>query len=161
MVPISEISSPCRNDESLAQFPESPAAEVFHANVQAVLGGRVVVRSERGVRLLQRGHLPMFFLPPSSLVMRHVRASDTLRLDDIGLAVHLSLFSGAHVARDGAWYYPGPDPDLAIIAGMVCLDPSRFDSVLLDGHRVSGGEQPGTWLTPNLRGYVMHRKGVA
>lgn len=162
MVPITEACLARTLEESIADYPVNKTAEVFQASVQVFLGDRVVLRSQRGVRLLQRGHLPMVFLPPSSLQMRHVRASDTLRIDDIGLAVHLNLFSGSHVARDGAWYYPGPDPDLAIIAGMVCIDPSRFDKVLLDGQPVTAGQEPGTWLTPRLAGSLpAKRQGAA
>lgn len=158
MVPITEACLARTPEESITDYPANKTAEVFQANVQVILGDRAVIRSQRGVRLLQRGHLPMVFLPPSALLMRHVRASDTLRIDDIGLAVYLNLFSGSHVARDGAWYYPGPDPDLAIIAGMICVDPSRFEKVLLDGLPVSAGEGPGTWLTPHLAGSLAARR---
>lgn len=161
MVPILLAESPGRREEHPADFPRLPVAEIFSAPVQAVLGGRVVARATRGVRLLQRGKAPLYFLPPSSLALRHVRPSDTLRIDDIGLAVHLHLASGGHIARDGAWYYPGPDPELALIAGMACLDPEAFDQVTLDGVRVFRGDEPGTWVTPYFRGGVVRRQGAA
>lgn len=161
MVPLIQSGSPLAQAETPVAYPRSPVAELFHAQVQAVVGDRTVLQASRGVRILQQGLLPLYFLPASSLQLRHVRASDTLRIDDLGLAVHLHLFSGGHVARDAAWYYPGPDPDMAIIAGMICLNPARLDALFLDGQRVSAGEQPGSWITANLRGYVLHRHGAA
>lgn len=132
---------------ALPLWPERQAvAELFSGLVSVLVADRVVLRSGRGIRLLQPAQEPLYFLPPSALVQRYARPSDTVRIDDIGLAVHLSLASGGYVARDAAWYYPGPDPDLAIIAGMICVDPSRVSSLTLDGQRVYAGRQPGSWI---------------
>lgn len=161
MIEIRHAGPALRAVETLNDYPRQPRVDMFTGAIQAVLGDRVVLRSNRGMRLLQRGRVPLVFIPPAALSLRHARPSDTLRIDDIGLAVHLDLVQGGHVARDAAWYYPGPDPDLAIIAGMLCLDPSRFDAVTVDGQRVLAGSEPGAWITPNLHGLVVHRHGAA
>lgn len=161
MIDIRIAPDATRRPETIADFPHALGAEAFQANIQGVLGDRVVLRASRGIRLVRRGQLPLVFLPPTALATRHARSSDTLREDDIGLAVHLTLAAGSHVARDALWYYPGPDPDLAIIAGMLCVNPARLDSLSIDGQRVQPGNLPGTWIMPNLRGLVVHRPGAA
>lgn len=161
MIEIRQVSSPFRSPESVLDYPQQPVFEAFNAAILGVLGDRTLIKASRAIRFLRQGQLPVLFLPPTALVLRHARASETLRMDEFGLAVHLHLASGGHSARDSVWYYPGPDPEHAPIAGMLCLDPTRLDSFTVDGLRVTRGDVPGSWITGNLRGCVVHRHGAA
>jgi uncharacterized protein (DUF427 family) len=118
----------------------------FTAAITGQVGGREVIRTGRAMRLDNFLASPLVFLPPSAVDLRHLRASETLRIDEIGLAVHLHLAGGGKVARDALWYYPGPDPELAPIAAMLCVDVSRLDAFCVDGRAVVAGKQPGSWL---------------
>lgn len=125
--------------------PAASVAQLFTARIQGFLGERMVISADRGVRLLPAGGAPLFFLPPSAVIRRHLRPSDTLRIGDYGIAVHLHLAAGGRLARDAVWYHPGPDPEFAIIAGMVCIDPARLDRLTVDDMPVGAGPVPGGW----------------
>ncbi len=131
--------------EDPCDFPVRPVVEAFHAPVSGLLGERTVLSTNRGLRLLQKDSAPLVFLPPSAVALRNLRPSDTLRIDEYGLAVHLHLASGGYIARDAIWYYPGPDPELAVIAGMLCVDPQRLNRLLMGGIDMARGGAPGTW----------------
>lgn len=156
MIGIRQSTDPCPVPVTTACHRGPDVAEVFAGTVAGVLGDRTILRATRGVRLLRAGRPPLFFLPPSALALKHARPSDTVRIDEIGLAVFLHLASGGQVSRDAAWYYPGPDPELAIIAGMVCLDPSRLSSLTLDGVPMSAGGIPGSWMTAGAACELRH-----
>lgn len=130
---------------AMADTDAAPAFEQLDIQVAGWLGERPVIRSGRALRYLKPGQAPVIFLPPAALALKHVRASGTLRMDEFGLAIHLSLSGGGRTAADALWYYPGPDPEYAPVAGMLCLDPSLLDRVTADGQVVCRGDLPGTW----------------
>jgi uncharacterized protein (DUF427 family) len=62
------------------------------------------------------------YFPPESLDLRYFRASDQHSTCAWkGVASYYDIVVGDQVNKDGAWYYPSPQPAAANIAGYVAF----------------------------------------
>jgi uncharacterized protein (DUF427 family) len=146
---------PGPGQESVWDYPRPPRLERSHFDIEVVLGGVVVARTQDALRVLETSHPPTFYLPMSCFVTGALRpAGGGSFCEWKGQAAYLDVLGGETVAARAAWYYPTPTPPYAAIADHVALYPGAMDRCTVDGEvvRAQPGGFYGGWVTSSVVG---------
>ena len=117
-----------------------------------VLDGEVLADTRRSLRVLERSHPPVYYIP-----------ADDVRTGRLTLSTRRPTwceFKGAARYYDAgdraavAWSYPSPSPGFEAIAGHYAFYPGRVDAATVDGERVEAqpGDYYGGWITAAVTG---------
>lgn len=145
-----------REQESVWDYPRPPRLEPSGEQVEVVLGGVVVARTSRSLRLLETSHPPTYYLPLADFTDGSLRPADggSTFCEWKGQAAYLDVVGGGVVASRAAWYYPTPTASYAAILDHVALYPGLMDRCTVDGEVVQ--PQPGGfyggWVTSRVVG---------
>jgi uncharacterized protein (DUF427 family) len=123
--------------------------------VEVVLGGELVARTERSLRVLETSHPPTYYLPMADFVDGSLRTAEGSSFCEWkGTAAYLDVLGGGVVARRAAWHYPDPTPGYAVLAGHAAVYPALVDRCLVDGEvvRPQPGGFYGGWITSRVVG---------
>jgi uncharacterized protein (DUF427 family) len=97
--------------------------------VRAMFGGETIVDSRRALILLEKGHLPVYYLPLDDVREDLLEASDKhTTCPRKGEASYFSVRVGDRVAQDAVWRYPEPIESCPDIADHVALYWNAMDS---------------------------------
>lgn len=147
---------PGPGQESVWDYPRPPAVAPAEGLVEVEVGGRVVARSERALRVLETSHPPVYYLPRADVadgVLRASRARST-HCEFKGRAAYVDLVVGDRVVEAAGWTYPDPAPGYEALRDHVALYPSRVDAARVAGERVTAqeGDFYGGWVTARVVG---------
>jgi uncharacterized protein (DUF427 family) len=129
--------------------------EPCDALVEVVLGGRLVARTSRALRVLETSHPPTYYLPVDDFVEGSLRpCAGSSFCEWKGSAAYLDVAADGTVAERAAWYYPHPTLAFAELAGHVAVYPAAMDRCLVDGEEVrpQPGGFYGGWITSQVVG---------
>jgi uncharacterized protein (DUF427 family) len=146
---------PGPGQESVWDYPRPPRVEASDEVVEVRLGGRVVARSDRTLRILETSHPPTYYLPESDFapgVLRPVEGRTYCEYK--GVAAYYDLVAGDVVAERAAWTYPSPTPGFESVRGHVAVMPGAVDACTVDGEvvRPQEGGFYGGWVTSRVVG---------
>jgi uncharacterized protein (DUF427 family) len=146
---------PGPGQESVWDYPRPPRVEASDEVVEVRLGGRVVARSTRTLRVLETSHPPTYYLPREDVldgVLRPVEGSTWCEYK--GPAAYFDLVAGAIIAPRAAWTYPRPTRGYEVLAGHVAVMPGAVDACTVDGEvvRPQEGGFYGGWVTSRVVG---------
>jgi uncharacterized protein (DUF427 family) len=141
--------------ESVWDYPRPPRVERSDELVEVRLGGRVVARSDRTLRVLETSHPPTYYLPEDAFapgVLQPVEGRTYCEYK--GVAAYYDLVAGEVVAPRAAWTYPAPTAGFEQILGHVAVMPGAVDSCTVDGEvvRPQEGGFYGGWVTSRVVG---------
>jgi uncharacterized protein (DUF427 family) len=141
--------------ESVWDYPRPPRVERSDELVEVRLGGRVVARSDRTLRVLETSHPPTYYLPEDAFapgVLQPVEGRTYCEYK--GVAAYYDLVAGEVVAPRAAWTYPAPTAGFEQILGYVAVMPGAVDSCTVDGEvvRPQEGGFYGGWVTSRVVG---------
>lgn len=141
--------------ESVWDYPRPPRVETSDELVEVRLGGRVVARSDRTLRVLETSHPPTYYLPEDAFapgVLQPVEGRTYCEYK--GVAAYYDLVAGEVVAPRAAWTYPAPTAGFEQILGHVAVMPGAVDSCTVDGEvvRPQEGGFYGGWVTSRVVG---------
>jgi len=141
--------------ESVWDYPRPPRVERSDELVEVRLGGRVVARSDRTLRVLETSHPPTYYLPEDAFapgVLQPVEGRTYCEYK--GVAAYYDLVAGGVVAPRAAWTYPAPTAGFEQILGYVAVMPGAVDSCTVDGEvvRPQEGGFYGGWVTSRVVG---------
>ncbi|NNE42792.1 MAG: DUF427 domain-containing protein, partial [Gemmatimonadetes bacterium] len=136
-------------------YPRPPRIEPTGRRLRVEFNGSVVAETERGFRVLETSHPPVYFFPPEDVTPGVLVASPGNTFCEWkGAAVYHDVAVGDRVAARAAWSYPVPTPDARDIAGYVAFYARRMHRCTVDGRPVT--PQPGAfyggWITDDLVG---------
>lgn len=140
--------------EDVNDYPAEPFLEPVAWPVVVAHGGRRIAGSVRAWRLLERGRLPVLFVPAEDVDRSAVLPSNQVGIgDEMGLMVFHDVVAGGTLVRNAAWTIDAPPPELAEIAGHYAFSPQRLDVCSVAGQPVdrSVPAEDGDWPTPNVR----------
>jgi len=141
--------------ESVWSYPRPPSAEVTGRRIEVVLGGRVVARTDRAVRVCETSHPPVYYVPRADVVPDVLqRASGSSVCEFKGAATYWdAVVDGVHHPEVG-WSYERPAPGYEHLRGAVAFYPGRVDAATGDGERVRPqvGGFYGGWITDEVVG---------
>lgn len=146
---------PGPGQESVWDYPRPPRVEATSSLVEVVLGGEVVARTTRALRVLETSHPPTYYIPVAEFVEGSlVPAGGTSFCEWKGTASYLDVRGGGVVARRAAWYYPRPTAAFDALRDHVAVYPGAVSRCLVDGEVVT--PQPGGfyggWVTSRVVG---------
>ena len=136
-------------------YPRPPRIERTGKHLTVELGDTVLAETDRGYRVLETSHPPVYFFPPEDVhpeVLRPVQGNTLCEWK--GQARYYDVAAGGRIARRAAWSYPSPTQGAADIAGYVAFYAGPMDRCTVDGEvaRPQEGGFYGGWITSELVG---------
>ena len=156
---------PGPGQESVWDYPRPPRVEPTDSRIEIVFNDVVIASSTRALRVLETSHPPVYYLPPSDIVLEHVRPSGHRPsfCEFKGLATYFTVTVEGETERDVAWSYAHPSPGYERLADHLAFYPGRMDECLVDDELVT--PQPGGfyggWITSNIVGPFKGAPGSA
>ena len=147
--------TPREGQESVWDYPRPPRVEPSTEVVEVRLGGRVVARTTRSLRVLETSHPPTYYLPVEDVVEGALLpVVGHTWCEFKGEASYFDLVAGDVVAPRAAWTYPDPSPGFEALPGHVGVMPAAVDSCTVDGElvRPQEGGFYGGWITSRVVG---------
>jgi uncharacterized protein (DUF427 family) len=153
--------APGPGQESVWDYPRPPTVRPTAELVVVELGGTVVARTSRAVRVLETSHPPVYYLPFADVAEGALRPvpvdapGGTTWCEFKGRAVYYDVVGGdGRVQPRAAWRYPDPAPGYEALADRVALYPGRMDRCTVDGEpvRAQAGDFYGGWVTSRVVG---------
>jgi uncharacterized protein (DUF427 family) len=136
-------------------YPRPPRVEPTADVVEVTLGGLLVARTTRALRVLETSHPPTYYLPmeafaPGSLVPTGGQSFCEWK----GVAAYFDVVAGSAVAERAAWGYPYPTTAFQALRDHVALYPAAMDACTVDGEVVAAqpGDFYGGWITSRVVG---------
>jgi uncharacterized protein (DUF427 family) len=146
---------PGHGQESVWDYPRPPRVEPSDEVVEIRLGGEVVARTTRSLRVLETSHPPTYYLPLDAFAEGVLRpAAGSSYCEWKGHASYYDLVSAARTAPRAGWTYPRPSPGFEALVGHVAVMPGAMDACTVDGEVVvpQEGGFYGGWITSRVVG---------
>jgi len=146
---------PAPGQESVWDYPRPPRVEPSAETVEITLGGTVVARSTRSLRVLETSHPPTYYLPLADFkdgVLRPVDGSTYCEWK--GQAAYFDIVTSRRTAARAAWTYPAPTRGFEALVDHVAVMPGPVDACTVDGEvvRAQAGGFYGGWITDRVVG---------
>jgi uncharacterized protein (DUF427 family) len=146
---------PGPGQESVWDYPRPPRVEPSPETVEITLGGEVVARSTRTLRVLETSHPPTYYVPVADFepgVLRPVNG--TTYCEWKGQAAYFDLVTERRTAPRAGWTYPTPTNGFEVLLDHVAVMPGQVDGCTVDGERVrpQAGGFYGGWITDRVAG---------
>jgi uncharacterized protein (DUF427 family) len=119
------------------------------------LGGRVIARSERAIRVCETSHPPTYYVPRDDVALGVLERGQGASLCEWkGAATYWdAVVDGVRLPAVG-WSYENPSPGYELLRGAVAFYPGRVDRASVDGEpaRPQAGGFYGGWITDDVVG---------
>jgi uncharacterized protein (DUF427 family) len=149
--------TPGPGQESVWDYPASPRVEPSSRHVQVTLGGVVIADSHRPLRLLERGHPPVFYIPSEDIRWPYfVTTTHRTTCEYKGEAHYFHIRAGGRTVEEAAWSYPDPSRGYEAIRNHVAIYPGRVAEAgglaTVDGEPVRPEREAyfGGWVTHDI-----------
>ena len=148
-----EVPGP--GQESVWDYPRPPRVETSSETIEIRLGGQVIARTDRSLRVLETSHPPAYYLPVDDFVpgvLRPIGGSTFCEWK--GVANYFDLVTPTATATRAAWTYADPTGGFDGIRDHVSVMPGAVDACLVDGEvvRAQQGGFYGGWITDRVTG---------
>jgi uncharacterized protein (DUF427 family) len=123
--------------------------------VEITLGGTVVARTTRSLRVLETSHPPTYYLPVADFAEGALRPVDgSTYCEWKGQAAYFDLIAGERTAARAAWTYPAPTRGFEALLDHAAVMPGLVDACTVDGEvvRAQAGGFYGGWITDRVVG---------
>jgi uncharacterized protein (DUF427 family) len=150
------IGQPIRQ-ESVWDYPRPPRLEPTSRHLRVVHGGMVLAQTCRGLRILETSHPPVYYFPPSAVMMQWLQAGSGRKTfcEFKGVASYWDLIpASGEVIRSVAWSYARPSSNYIALKDHLAFYPGMVDECWVDEERVAPqpGDFYGGWITSHIKG---------
>lgn len=148
--------------ENVQFYPRPPALQTVPQLITVRLGGRLIVKTNRALRVLETHHAPTYYVPTDDIKATLRPVQDTSFCEWKGVARYFDVISGEKTASRAGWSYERPTAQFAAIAGHIAFYAGLMDEVWVGHLRVipQPGDFYGGWVTPNLQGQIKGAPGT-
>ncbi|MEM1263559.1 MAG: DUF427 domain-containing protein [Pseudomonadota bacterium] len=146
---------PGPGQESVWDYPRPPACEPVKERLRIVFADREIAATNRGYRILETSHPPVYYLPPEAFVAGSLEpAAGRSFCEFKGEAVYWDVIAGERRASRAAWSYPSPVARYTSLRDHIAVYASRMDQCWVGDERVQAqsGDFYGGWITTNIVG---------
>jgi uncharacterized protein (DUF427 family) len=147
---------PKAGQESVWDYPRPPRLEPVRKTLRIEFAGQVIAETNRGYRVLETSHPPVYYVPPEDVRTEYLRPHAGRRTfcEWKGQAEYWDLHLGDKKSLMAAWSYPEPSASFQPIQDYLAFYPSKVDACYVDGERVQAqeGDFYGGWITSNIVG---------
>jgi uncharacterized protein (DUF427 family) len=149
-------------EENVQEYPRPPRLEAVPQRVRIVLGGQVIVDTDRALRVLETHHAPTYYIPPDAISAKLTPAGGGSFCEWKGSAAYWDVSAGGATARGAAWSYPSPSGGFAALTDHLAFYASRMEACSVGGVEATAqpGDFYGGWVTPNLAGRIKGPPGT-
>jgi uncharacterized protein (DUF427 family) len=151
----SQPIEPSQGQESVWDYPRPPRLEATNKRLQIIFREIAIVDSQRGYRVLETSHPPVYYIPPEDIQMQYLEETQGQSFCEWkGLAQYYNLAIGDFRVPKAAWYYPNPTPAFQAIANYVAFYADPMDDCYVNGEKVrpQPGGFYGGWITNDIVG---------
>jgi uncharacterized protein (DUF427 family) len=146
---------PQPGQESVWDYPRPPRLEVVPQRLRVVFAGQTIADTQRGYRVLETSHPPVYYFPPEDILAGVLVASPRSSFCEWkGAANYWTVQVGDRLEVDVAWSYETPTSPFVPMRGYVAFYAQRMEACYVDDALVE--PQPGGfyggWVTPNIVG---------
>jgi len=148
--------------ESVWDYPRPPAMDPVTQDIVITLGGQVIARADRAIRVLETSHPPTYYLPASAFIPGALEVVEgTTWCEWKGRAQYFDVIGGRTEdnptgtrAERAAWHYPQPVAAFAELVDHVAVYPGAMEEITVNGERVQAqpGDFYGGWITSAITG---------
>ncbi|MCH8529377.1 MAG: DUF427 domain-containing protein [Saccharospirillum sp.] len=148
--------------ENVQSYPRPPALEPASLPITIYLGGLLVAKSNRALRVLETHHAPTYYLPAADVSAILHSASGSSFCEWKGKAQYFDVIAGDVIATRAAWTYEKPTDRFTPLAGYIAFYAGKMDEAWVGDMRVipQPGDFYGGWVTPNLDGQIKGAPGT-
>ncbi len=150
-----ERIAPGPGEESVWDYPHPPRIEESTRHIEVIFNGIVLADSRRAIRVLERAHPPVYYIPAGDVAMEQlIETARTTICEWKGRAHYYTIIVGDRTATDAAWSYPDPAPGFEAIRAHIAFYPALMDACRVDGElvRPQPGAFYGGWITGDIVG---------
>lgn len=149
--------------EPVEDYPRAPVALACHDRVLVEHAGEVLADTTRAVRVLERSHLPVFYVPCRDVRVALTPSERTSWCEWKGHAVYLHVRAAGWWLSDAAWGYADPSPGFETLRDHVAFCPSKVGRCTVGGEVVvpQAAGPCGGWITSGAAGPFGGAPGTA
>ncbi len=139
--------------ESVKDYPLPPRLEKTSKHLNIIFNGVVIAESTASIRILEKGHPPVYYIPPADVKKEFLSDADNKTICEWkGEASYYHLTVGDKNVRYACWYYPNPVPAFISLKNYIAFYPQKMDACYLDGELVTPdpGKYYGGWITKDI-----------
>ncbi|HIK34273.1 MULTISPECIES: DUF427 domain-containing protein [unclassified Thermosynechococcus] len=146
---------PAPGQESVWDYPRPPRVEPTSKHLRVVFNSVVIADTQRGQRVLETSHPPVYYFPPEDVQAQYLVPSARQTFCEWkGQGAYYHVKVGDRQADNAAWYYPKPTAAFAPIRNYIAFYAALMDECTVDGVVVipQPGGFYGGWITPDIVG---------
>lgn len=147
--------APAPGQESVWDYPRPPRLEPVRERLRAVFAGETVADTQRGWRVLETSHPPVYYFPPDDVRQEFLTAvAGSSHCEWKGAARYVSLAVHGRRSERAGWFYPDPTPAFRPIKDFLAFYASRLDAAFVGDEQVmpQEGDFYGGWITGRIVG---------
>lgn len=159
-----ERKEPGPGQESVWDYPRPPRVEETSRHLKVVFNGVVIAETERGMRVLETSHPPVYYFPPEDVRMAYLHETrGSSWCEWKGRASYFDVVVDGREVRRAAWTYREPREGFRSIQDYVAFYPGTMDECYVDEERVRAqpGGFYGGWITDDVVGPFKGAPGTA
>lgn len=146
---------PAPGQESVWDYPRPARLEDTAKSLKIVLNGIVLAETQRGKRVLETSHPPVYYFPPEDIHLDSlIEIPRKTWCEWKGGCAYYDIVVGEKRVSPGAWRYFDPTPDFIPIQEYYGFYAGLMDACYVEGELVT--PQPGNfyggWITPDIVG---------
>lgn len=157
-------TKPKAGQESVWDYPRPPRLEAVKKTLTVIAAGEIVARTNRGYRVLETSHPPVYYFPQEDIRMElvEIHAGGSSFCEWKGAAFYASLLVNGQPFPKVAWGYANPTPGFVPIKNYLAFYAGRVDKCLVDDEVVipQPGNFYGGWITSDIVGPFKGEEGT-
>ena len=141
--------------ESVWDYPRPPRLEPSAQRIRIEFNGATIADTQRGQRLLETSHPPVYYLPPEDVRTEFLLPTNHRSFCEWkGQARYYTVAADGQQAPNAAWDYPEPPQQYAAIRNYLAFYPAQMTACYVGAERVQpqAGRFYGGWITSNIVG---------
>jgi uncharacterized protein (DUF427 family) len=146
---------PGAGQESVWNYPRPPLLERTTKHLMVLFNGEVIAETNKGYRLLETSHPPVYYFPPADVFMNYLKRSQRRSFCEYkGAAYYYDVVVAEHTAVNAAWAYSAPPPGYKDIKDFIAFYAHSMEACYVDGEKVipQPGGFYGGWITADIVG---------
>ena len=150
-----ERISPGPGQESVWDYPRPPRLEKVGERLRVTLAGETIAETQRGYRVLETSHPPVYYFPPSDVRRELLVPADGRSFCEYkGMAQYWDICLKDVRAVRAAWSYPDPTAAFRALTDFLAFYASRVEGCWVGDERVQAqaGDFYGGWITSRITG---------
>lgn len=155
---------PKPGQESVWDYPRPPRLEPATKRLRVEFNGVTIADTQRGHRVLETSHPPVYYFPPNDVRMEHlVGAGGGSFCEWKGAARYYDIEVNGKRAARAAWCYPQPTPAFAPIRDHIAFYGHLMDACYVGVQQAEPqpGHFYGGWVTDDIVGPFKGEPGTA